>query len=735
MAPAQTHDLPRPTPADPMPGRARDATVPDPARRNLPPELGPNSIAILEGRTFMFSNPVGDVPAGSIGGLVHADTRFIDRWLLTVNGAPLLALRSGTVDAYSAVFFLTNPKHPDLDANSIGIRRLRFVGGGMHERIEVESYRDEPLELEVRLGVGNDFADLFEIKSVVRDRSKEIVRQHAADGTRLAFRYANGAFEAETVVEVSPVPTRVEGDDVVWSLALAARGRWSCTLSVPLRLGPREIQPVHADFDEVFTTRHDDHVGTWEAQRARHSSGSHLLDEVIDQSVRDLLALRLEAKAGNEVIMLPGAGLPWFLTLFGRDTLITAYQTVAFGPRVARGALMAIAFFQGTKVDDFRDEEPGKMPHELRTGELTVLGLKPHSPYYGSADSTMLWLILLSEYWRWTADDGSVLAARSHALAALDWIDRYGDMDGDGYVEYQTRSPQGLGNQCWRDSLDGVLFADGTMPVLPIATCEIQGYVYDAKMRLAELADGPLADPELATRLRADAAALRERFERDFWIDARGGYYAIGLDGDKRPIDSMTSNIGHLLWSGIVSPERAAIVARQLMSDAMYSGWGVRTLSTDDDGFNPIGYHRGTVWPHDNSLIAHGLARYGFRDEANRIALDLLDAAGSSAYRLPEAFSGYARSVGPFPVPYPTACSPQAWATGAPLLLLRTVLGLDARDGRPTIDPVLPPAIGSISIDGLWGGGTRWDIEASGSTGRLRPVDGSAEPPPGRPDA
>ena len=338
--------------------------------------------------------------------------------------------------------------------------------------------------------------------------------------------------------------------------------------------------------------------------------------------------------------------------------MLSAYQTVAFGPGLAKGALLALAAFQADKSDDFRDMEPGKILHEVRMGELTQLGLKPHSPYYGSADSTPLWLILLSEYWRWTGDEKLVRSLRDNALAALTWIDESGDRDGDGYVEYGTRSSQGLGNQCWRDSFDGVLFSDGTIPFLPIATAEIQGYVYDAKLRLAELADGPLADAALAARLRSEAAALRERFERDFWIDARGGYYAIGLDGDKRQIDSMTSNIGQLLWTGIVSDERAAVVARQVMADPLFSGWGVRTLSTDDAGFNPIGYHLGTVWPHDNSLIAQGLARYGFRDEANRIAMALLDAAAFSGYRLPEAFSGYPRSSARFPDPIPDRLQP-----------------------------------------------------------------------------
>jgi glycogen debranching enzyme len=375
---------------------------------------------------------------------------------------------------------------------------------------------------------------------------------------------------------------------------------------------------------------------------------------------------------------------------------------------------------QGKEINDFKDEEPGKILHEIRQGELTRLGLKPHSPYYGTADATMLWLILLSEYWRWTADSGLVRRLAPNVFAALEWIDRYGDRDSDGYVEYQTRSPQGLGNQCWRDSWDGVQFSDGRIPYLPLATCELQGYVYDAKERMAELAAGPLENPMLAGRLRAEAAALRERFDRDFWIDERGGYYAIALDGDKRRVDSKTSNMGHLLWSGIVSAERADRVVRQLMSDAMFSGWGVRTLSTEDSGYNPIGYHLGTVWPHDNSLIALGLSRYGYREEANRIALAQMEAASYTGYRLPEAFSGYPRSVSRFPVPYPTACSPQAWATAAPMVFLRTMLGLDAVDGTLKVDPFVPQRFGHISIRGITAFGARWDLEAVGNTGTVQ---------------
>ncbi len=709
----------RPTPADPMPGVSVDRSIPGP-KRTLPPELGPDAIAVLEGRTFMYSDSVGDVPRGSIGGLVHADTRFLSRWALTINGAPFLVLRAGIIDYYSAEFVLTNPRLEGLEANSVGLRRLRFVGNGLHERIELESYLRDPLRIELHLAVDNDFADLFEIKDRVRDRSQQIVRSPASDRSGLAFRYANQGFSAQTTLEASAAATRIDDEGLAWTIDLPARGTWTCELHVPLTLGPRELQPTHAGFGDVFGSESNDPINAWLDDLPQLETDSHLLGEVVGRTARDLVALRIEAEYEDQTLMLPAAGLPWFLTLFGRDTLLTAYQTVAFGPRLARGALLALAYFQATTSDDFRDMEPGKILHELRMGELTQLGLKPHRPYYGSADATPLWLILLSEYWRWSGDAEVVGALRDNAMAALAWIDEFGDRDRDGYVEYGTRSSQGLGNQCWRDSFDGVLFADGSMPVLPIATAEIQGYVYDAKVRLAELADGPFADPALATRLRLEATALRERFERDFWIDARGGYYAIGLDGDKRPIDSLTSNIGQLLWTGIVSEERAAIVAKQLMADRLFSGWGVRTLSTDDDGFNPIGYHRGTVWPHDNSIIAYGLARYGFREQANRIALAMLDAAAFSGYRLPEAFSGHPRSLGRFPVPYPTACSPQAWATGAPLLLLRAMLGLEARDGQVTLDPALPDAIGRVTIKGLRAFGTRWDVEASGRRGAVR---------------
>ncbi|MGN9806155.1 amylo-alpha-1,6-glucosidase [Micromonospora sp. L32] len=707
----------RPTPADPTPGvrtEAREAGN----QRAMPPELGPGSLAVLSGPTFMYSDQSGDVPPGSIGGLVHLDTRLLSGWVLTVNGARLLVLRAETIDHYSAQYVLTNPELPGLPPDSMGIRRLRYVGDGFHERVEMFSFRPEPVRVQLRLAVAADFADLFEVKSVVRDRSARITRDHQPG--ELCFSYAGDGFGAETRVRCSVPADRLEGDELVWDFTLPSREGWKVDLHVPLPPGLGVVEPVRGDIADVIHRRADDPLRRWTVERAVLTSDNPALERTARRSRDDVSALRLDLEVKGQRIMLPGAGLPWFLTVFGRDTLITAYQTLVAGPALAKGALLGLARLQGNECDDFTDEEPGKILHEVRSGELTRTGTKPYGPYYGTADATQLWLILLSEYWRWTRDDETVRMLRENALAALRWIDEYGDRDGDGYVEYATRSPEGLGNQCWRDSPDGVCFADGRIPVLPVATCDLQGYTYDAKMRLAELADWPLADRGLARRLRADAADLYERFNRDFWIPERGGYYAVGLDGDKNRIDSKTSNMGHLLWSGIVPPDRAEAVVRQLMSDDMFSGWGIRTLSREERLYNALGYHLGTVWPHDNSLAALGLVRYGYREEANRICVALIEAAEQFDYRLPEAMSGFDRERLLFAVPYPTACSPQAWAAGTPLALIRAMLDLQPVDGRLTVNPDIPPEIGRIASERIRAFGHCWEIEAVGRSGYVR---------------
>jgi glycogen debranching enzyme len=721
----------RPTPLNPYP--QAHATAEFKEEKAHPPELGTDSIAILEGRTFMCSNALGDVPPGSIGGLLHNDTRFVSRWELTLAGKPLSLLKSAVVDYYSASFFLTNSDlhEAGLRANSVAVRRLRFVGNGVVEQIVALNSTSEPLHVDLRLGCGADFADLFEVKSAVRDRRPRTVRKQ--DGRVLSYTYAVPGFVAETAIRVKssdilevatqhvvcPACVDIEGDDVVWNVELLPRHAVVATVEVSLRTQQGRLEPVHASFGE-HQQEVEGPLARWLAQCPKFESDSALLKNVIDQSIVDLAALRIKGEVNGEPFVMPAAGLPWFMTLFGRDTLIAALQTTAVGPELARGALHLLGEAQGKKVDDFRDEEPGRILHEIRNGELTVLGEKPHSPYYGSSDATPLWLILMERYWRATEDEEFARNRWERVLTALNWIDRFGDRDGDGYVEYATKSPQGLGNQCWKDSWDGIQFSDGGIPYLPIATAEIQGYVYDAKRRVASMAKELIGNAPLADRLEREAQELYTRFNRDFWSDARGGYYVVGLDADKRQIDSMTSNMGHLLWSGIVPEERARIIAGHLMSDQMFSGWGVRTISTDDRGYNPIGYHCGTIWPHDNAIIAAGLARYGFRDEANRIALAQFEAAAFSNFRLPEAFAGFERAVSRFPVPYPTACSPQAWATGAPFEFVRVLLGLQLRDGQILLDPHIPAQLGRIKITRAHALGTLWDIEAIGNKAHVR---------------
>jgi glycogen debranching enzyme len=429
-----------------------------------------------------------------------------------------------------------------------------------------------------------------------------------------------------------------------------------------------------------------------------------------DQSISDLAALRLHG--GNSgIARLPAAGMPWFMTVFGRDTIITCLQTLLFGPELARSALEVLGELQATEDDPTIDAEPGKIVHEIRQGKTARRWFRA---YYGTVDATPLYLILLSEVWRWTDDAALVRSLRQPAMRALSWIDDYGDLDGDGFVEFHKRSPRGLDNQSWKDSGDSQRFSDGRFAETPIAPCEVQGYVYDAKLRCAELARAVWRDHELAERLEREAAELARRFDEAFWIEERGGYYALGLDREKKPIDSLCSNIGHLLWSGIVPPERVDALVDRLMGEELWSGWGVRTMSSADAAYNPLSYHNGSVWPHDNSLCAWGLVKYGRWPEALRIVHRILGVARHFEYQLPEVFSGLPRAETPFPIAYPTSARPQAWAAGTPVLMLQALLGLRPDLRRHTLTSVapevLPSWLGDIRLSGVHAYGRLWDI-------------------------
>jgi len=674
-------------------------------------------VHVLQGSAFMLSDPAGDIHEGSIAGLFHEDTRFLNRFMLTIEGVSGIVLSASNADYNAAAFFLTTPPLPSVPAESLSVQRYRSIDEALDEVVLVQNHLNQDVSLTVRLSCGADFADLFEVKDMQIEKRGTLSTGHDPARNFLLFDYEHGDFHAATRIHSSE-EAKLDGDDFVFELKLAPRETWKTRIQVAFREGdalePLIFQPREAS-RVLRAWRESDYVQQWREGAPKIECDWDLLKLVYEQSVVDLAALRLHATVEGNDFALPAAGLPWFMAIFGRDTLITAYQSLFIGPELARGALNALSALQGKESNDFKDEDPGKILHEIRFGELTVLGDKPHRPYYGTADATPLFLVLLSEYWRVTGDEATVQSLGENALRALEWIDRYGDLDGDGFVEYNTRSSQGLENQGWKDSWDGVPYADGTPGKLPIAMCEIQGYVYDAKLRTAELAEQVWDDPALGQALRQQAAALRDKFNEDFWIDERGGFYALALDGEKRHVDSMASNMGHLLWSGIVPDERAPTVVRQLFSPGMWSGWGVRTLSAEDTAYNPIRYHDGTVWPHDNSLITAGLYRYGYREEANRIVATLIDAAGYTGFRLPEVFAGYPRADSRVPVRYPTASSPQAWATASPFLWLRLVLGLEVENGALVSSPLALPGCRSLALRGVHALGRRYDVDSDGT--------------------
>ena len=454
----------------------------------------------------------------------------------------------------------------------------------------------------------------------------------------------------------------------------------------------------------------------WRKRCTRFKTSNIQLSQFLERAILDLRMLTAHDDEGTEYI---DAGIPWYSALFGRDALITAYQALAVNTDLAWSTLRGLAALQGKKDDDWREEEPGKILHEVRVGELARAGTIPHTPYYGSVDSTPLWLSVLHGAYRWTGDLEAVRELWPNVLAALEWIDDHGDADGDGYVEYQKRSERGLDNQGWKDSADAILHPDGTLAEGPIALVEVQGYVYQAKKNIARLARD-LDDPDLGERLDKEADELKERFNRDFWMEDQG-YYALALDGSKRPVESLTSNPGHCLWSRIVDDDKAPKVVRRLLSSALSSGWGIRTLAAKQSPYDPIGYHTGSVWPHDNALIAHGMRRYGFDKESQQV-LDQLALAGAffPYARFPEVFCGFSTEEVPVPVQYPVACRPQAWASGAPLLMMRSYGGFaaDAPNGKLYIDrPRLPAWLQRIEIQGMRVGDARLDLVFSNNNG------------------
>jgi glycogen debranching enzyme len=721
---------------------------------------------------FMLSNAYGDVQIDGRGlGLYDGDTRMLSTYELRLNGIRPVVLRAGSAANYRGTLQLTNPDYINnppagaaepaseivLRRHSLGMVRERVIADGFGEKITVVNYTTASERARLTLVLDADYADIFELRGVVRSRRGKRL-PNRGDAGLIEFGYRGLDDEVRrTFVRISPEMAVMDSDG---RPSAHIPGSGPVTLELDLMLEPSEQVSLRIDiwtevprmavahtaslgvYDDVSgadvtppsgaaaavsgTDSDEDDYRSRPSVSADEPKAMHRAWRSSSASIEtmDVLSERALERASADLRLLlnsgPGeseryvaAGVPWFSCLFGRDSIITSLQLLCVRPQVARNTLSILARLQATDVDEWRDAQPGKILHELREGELANASEIPHSPYYGTVDATPLWLMLLDEYERWTGDDELVERLWPNAMAAIGWMDTYGDVDGDGLMEYQRHSLRGLTNQGWKDSGDAIRNADGTLADGPIALVEVQGYAYAARRGIARLAR--LRGDEALARSQEEAAEnLRVRFEETFWMEA-AGIYAMALDGAKQPVTGIASNAGHALWTGVCSPERAASVARVLTSPGMWSGWGIRTLSSETIGYNPIGYHLGTIWPHDNGICAAGFARYGLIDEARLVAGTLLEATVHfREARLPELFCGFERERSPMPVPYPVACSPQAWAAGSLFHLVSSTLGMrpNAREKRLELyRPALPASLPGLRIRNLRVGEALVDLE------------------------
>jgi glycogen debranching enzyme len=686
------------------------------------------AVTLVDESTFAISNRAGDIVPGSANGLFVRDTRVLSRLELRIDGKRLQPLAALNLEPFSATFVSREAPTGGRADSTMMVFRARYVGQGMREDLTIENFSSEATICLVEVFIDADFADLFAVKEgragdpdgeitrVVDDRCLIISYRRGAMSRGVQLRFAAGADNANGPGHNSVL--RISEDLVAIEVMVPAHGRWSGCMEVVPVIESTAILPRYRCGQPVERATPTERLAQWRQQVPHVKTDHDGLRNVVARSAEDLGALRIFDPdfPARSVI---AAGAPWFMTVFGRDSLITAWMALLVSPDLALGVLQTLARFQGADVNPRTDEQPGRILHEMRFGEAASLSLGGGSIYYGTADATPLFVMLLGELRRWGLARELVDELLPNADRALDWIDEFGDADGDGYVEYHRATDHGLENQGWKDSWDGIRYADGTVARAPIALCEVQAYVYGAYLARAHFAN-EAGEFDLYQRYRQKAADLKVAFNRDFWLEERG-HFAVGLDADKKPIDSLASNMGHCLWTGIVDEEKAQAVARHLMSPDMFSGWGIRTLSTANGGYNPVSYHCGSVWPHDTAIIAAGLARYGFEEAAQRVVISLIDTAVAQGGRLPELFSGLDRSALSVPVGYPTSCSPQAWSAASPLLCLRTLLRFDpwVPYGKTWLAPMVPPEIGSLKVEGIPLAGSRVDVEVENGSVRV----------------
>jgi glycogen debranching enzyme len=686
-----------------------------------PPALvvGPapdGTVTLVEGSTFCLSDGAGDITPGGAHGLYFRDTRVISRLELRADGQRPGPLSARSAEAFTALFVSRLPPRAVLGDSTLLITRERLIGDGLRETITVHNTGRETTAVLLVLYADADFADLFAVKA---GRAGPGAAEASASGSELLLRdRADGT--RGVAVRATSDPVALPGA-LTWRALVPARGRWTTEVTVQPALGDRRVRPQFRPGQRAEASGPGRKIRAWRTASTVITAEHRALAAVLARTEDDLGALLIrDAERGGRPFV--AAGAPWYMTLFGRDSLLTAWMALPLEPALALGTLQTLAGLQGTRADPVTEEEPGRILHELRQGPEAgqVMG---GSRYYGTADATPLFVMLLGEAWRWGADPAAIRALMPAADAALAWIEHYGDRDGDGFVEYQRATDRGLVNQGWKDSFDSITDAGGRILQPPIALCEVQGYAYAAWLARAELASA-FGQDEVASRCRTRAEALRDRFAESFYLPALG-WYALALDGSKHPADALASNPAHCLWTGIATDEHAAALIARLAGPDMDSGYGLRTLSADMAAYNPMSYHNGSVWPHDTALAVAGLMRYahlgGAADLARRLAAGLLDAAAAFGGRLPELFCGFPRAQFSPPVPYPTSCSPQAWASAAPLLLLRALLGLhpDVPRRTVTLRPALPPDWGAITLRDLRLGDAVVDITATGGDVRI----------------
>jgi glycogen debranching enzyme len=669
-------------------------------------KIGGPHLTIHHGHGVMVSDPDGSLVQPSQKGLFFRDTRLMSAWSITAQDRAWRLVNSANESFCLARVVLINPPlntmKGELPENTIALTIGRLFDDGLHEDIDVHNYGQGGALFNLQIALASDFADFFEVKSGKTFERGGISSTWSEHEQTLTNVYKNGDFVRGLVVSIRRSDSRAAfaNGQIILPVALDAGDRWHACLTYDFIDGPKRFT-APACPGRRTDTRPLPQPSAPTNRRTTIRSASADFDRIIQQAIDDMIALQLHVPDAGK-LPIPAGGVPWFLSLFGGDSIIASLQFQIIDPEFARGTLDRLATLQATEIDDYRDAQPGKIPHELRHGELAFFGKIPHTPYYGTADATPLYLILLHSTWRCTGDYEIVRRHLSTAERCLDWIDQYGDLDGDGFQEYQTRSTDGYENQSWKDAGDAVLYSDGSCVKGPKALCELQGYVFDAWVRMSEIFEA-LGDTRRSEYLQRKADDLQKRFNEAFW-DEEAGFYALALDGEKHRVTSVTSNPGHCLWSGIVPADRARRVVDRLMQPDMWSGWGIRTLSALHPAFNPYSYQNGSVWPHDNSLIALGMKRYGLLQEAEKIASAICDAASYfMAGRLPELYAGTERDEIIFPLRYPGSNVPQSWATGALFAIVQALIGFqpDAPHQRLELDPSLPDWLREIEIQGL----------------------------------